>query len=108
MTSLGSVDSSQGIRALTMPAERLLSRPESWVLRAACLDVGDPDLFFPPGEHGRSVPQLEEARKICERCPVREECLALALGCDEQYGMWGGTTPNERQAIRRGPKVRFR
>jgi WhiB family redox-sensing transcriptional regulator len=84
----------------------LLFRPAGWVLRAACLTIEDPDIFFPNGERGRALSQLEEARKVCDACPVRSECLALALGCDERHGMWGGTTPDERVAIRRGPIAR--
>lgn len=89
-----------------LPSE-LLVRPASWVLRAACLSIEDPDIFFPNGERGRALEQMERARELCANCPVRAECLALALGCDERHGMWGGTTPDERVAIRRGPVARY-
>lgn len=30
----------------------------------------------------------------CELCPVKSECLED--GKDEEFGLWGGTTPKER------------
>lgn len=30
------------------------------------------------------------ARALCRRCPVRDDCLAWALGQGEMYGVWGG------------------
>ena len=38
---------------------------------------------------------------ICAGCPVRRECLDFALGHDQVYGIWGGTTPEDRQRDRR-------
>ncbi|RNM12242.1 WhiB family transcriptional regulator [Nocardioides pocheonensis] len=70
-----------------------------WTVLAACLDE-DPDLFFPAGERGAAPAQLERARKICQSCPVRGWCLQLALRIDADHGMWGGTTPHERQRFK--------
>lgn len=41
-----------------------------------------------------------EAKTICSSCPVRLACLQHALANKEQ-GIWGGTTENERTAIKR-------
>jgi WhiB family redox-sensing transcriptional regulator len=38
---------------------------------------------------------------ICARCQVRRECLEFALAHDQVYGIWGGTTPEDRQRERR-------
>jgi hypothetical protein len=43
----------------------------------------------------------EEAKSICDVCPVREQCLVNALLNKEYYGMWGGLTPIERRRIQR-------
>ncbi|GCD88075.1 WhiB family transcriptional regulator [Nocardioides sp. LS1] len=67
-------------------------------LQAACLDE-DPDLFFPRGTRIAAMRQLEEARRVCRRCPVTAECLALALRTNERHGMWGATTPDERLSL---------
>ncbi len=70
----------------------------TWRDRAACLDA-DPDLFFPVGTTGPALRQVAEAKAICQACPVREPCLAWALG-QGILGVWGGTTEDERRAIR--------
>jgi hypothetical protein len=31
---------------------------------------------------------------------VRRECLAFALATRQPYGVWGGTSPEERQVLR--------
>lgn len=46
-----------------------------WRHKAACLNE-DPELFFPIGNTGPALAQIEEAKKVCQRCEVREECLA--------------------------------
>lgn len=43
----------------------------------------------------------EEARKVCDGCPVKAECKAHALAEKERFGMWGGLTPLERLRIER-------
>ena len=50
-----------------------------WRHRSACLDE-DPELFFPIGNTGPAILQIEEAKQVCRRCDVREQCLAWALG----------------------------
>lgn len=72
-----------------------------WSREAACLKM-DPDLFFPNGEGQSAWPQIAKAKAVCAVCPVRATCLDLALSTDAQYGIWAGTTPRERQSIRRG------
>ena len=42
-----------------------------WRHRAACRDV-DPELFFPIGNTGPALMQIEEAKQVCRRCPVIE------------------------------------
>jgi WhiB family redox-sensing transcriptional regulator len=72
-----------------------LAATEPWMREGRCGET-DPEIFFP--EKGGSV---REAKKICARCPVRAECLDYALGHDEQYGVWGGTSEQERRRMRR-------
>ncbi|SCK25644.1 transcription factor WhiB [Streptomyces sp. WMMB 714] len=69
-----------------------------WMLDAACRDE-DPELFFPIGTTGPAVLQAEEAKAVCRRCPVIERCLEA--GADQHYGVWGGLSETERQALRR-------
>ncbi len=78
-------------------------RPLRWQEQALCRDA-DPELFI--GEDIRSGPlptRIERAAIAwCERCPVRQECLEYALvteSRDMRYGVWGGTTPLQRQRM---------
>ncbi len=41
-----------------------------------------------------------EAKAICAECPYKLRCLEYALKNNE-IGIWGGTTENERKAIRK-------
>jgi len=42
------------------------------------------------------------AKAVCDVCIVRQRCLAFGLALPESsdFGIWGGTTPEERVAIR--------
>ena len=71
-----------------------------WRNDAACLNA-DSDLFFPISMTGRSTQQIAHAKAICARCQVRPQCLDFARANDPLYGIWGGTTPAERQRERR-------
>ena len=46
-----------------------------WRHRAACRDE-DPELFFPIGNTGPALLQIEEAKEVCRRCPVIEPACA--------------------------------
>ena len=70
-----------------------------WRDYAACRD-SDPELFFPLGAVGASVPQIEQAKRICRTCPVCGPCLRWALDHGDA-GVWGGTTEEERRKQRR-------
>jgi WhiB family redox-sensing transcriptional regulator len=54
----------------------------------------DPELFFP--EKGKSA---VDARRICERCPVIDDCLEFAIVNRYWDGIYGGTNGKERQAM---------
>jgi WhiB family redox-sensing transcriptional regulator len=71
---------------------------------AACVEIGDPDYFFPEGkaEEAKRLPNL---RKICGGCIERKECLAYAIKEEIPHGIWGGKTPSERgQNLKRDQK----
>ena len=70
-------------------------RPEpGWRARGLCLRH-DPEVFFPG-----TLEDPTPAVAICGGCPVRGACLATALDIGECDGVWGGTTPRERRAMR--------
>ena len=78
-----------------------------WRTRAACIDE-DPELFFPIGSTGPAVEQAEEAKRVCARCTVREPCLEFALASNQDAGVWGGMTEDERRALKRARQRRRR
>ncbi|MEV6177209.1 WhiB family transcriptional regulator [Streptomyces sp. NPDC052016] len=71
-----------------------------WRERAACLHE-DPDLFFPIGNTGPTLHQIDEAKAVCGRCPVVEQCLEWAVRVGQADGIWGGMTESERRALTR-------
>ncbi|MFL6137017.1 MAG: WhiB family transcriptional regulator [Frankiaceae bacterium] len=71
-----------------------------WRHRAACRDE-DPELFFPIGSTGPALQQIEEARAVCRRCTVVDECLAWALESGQDAGVWGGMSEDERRELKR-------
>jgi WhiB family transcriptional regulator, redox-sensing transcriptional regulator len=70
-----------------------------WMPQGACQGE-DPELFFPIAATGPALAQAIAAKKVCFRCGVRAACLSYALAT-LQAGIWGGTTQEERQAMRR-------
>jgi WhiB family redox-sensing transcriptional regulator len=72
----------------------------TWRDRAACLGV-DPDLFFPIGNTGPALFQIEEAKAVCGRCEVVEPCLSWAVESGQDDGVWGGLSADERRAVKR-------
>jgi WhiB family redox-sensing transcriptional regulator len=73
---------------------------DDWRESAACRSV-DPDLFFPIGNTGPALLQIQEAKAVCAGCPVRDACLRWALDTGQSIGVWGGTGEAERRALAR-------
>ena len=68
---------------------------QEWQEQALCAQT-DPEAFFP--EKGGSN---REAKRICQACAVRDECLEYALLNDERFGIWGGLSERERRRLKR-------
>lgn len=78
-----------------------------WEDDAPCREIG-PEIFHPKGRGPDLTAAVRTAKAVCRgQCPVREQCLALALeleGNADRYsrdGIWGGLTGQERAALRR-------
>lgn len=69
-------------------------------MKQLCADSPNPDLWFPPAG-GMGTLIGKQAKAICAQCPVEEPCLEYALADWTLLGIWGGTTPKEREKIRR-------
>lgn len=79
---------------------------ERWFDQAACKGQC-PFLWFPPDDLDREWQESLEllAKRVCERCPVRNECLEheireTLLGVPGTgQGIWGGLNPKERKQL---------
>ena len=84
---------------MTLSAEQFVL-PIGWRTSAACRDT-DPELFFPIGTTGPAVDQIASAKEVCVGCMARCDCLDFAVATNQDSGVWGGTTEDERRTIRR-------
>jgi WhiB family redox-sensing transcriptional regulator len=73
------------------------------LLQASCLNE-DIELFYPEGRSQEA--EIATAKDICCQCPIVALCLAQALVDKEEFGIWGGATPEERVEMLREPKMR--
>jgi WhiB family transcriptional regulator, redox-sensing transcriptional regulator len=71
-----------------------------WRNIAACREA-DPELFFPIGNSGPALVQIEEAKQVCRRCSVLDDCLRWAIDSGQDAGVWGGLSEDERRALKR-------
>ena len=73
---------------------------EPWYFYAACKGMaqenGSYDLFFSDDPTAQRA-----AKKICNTCEVRSDCLAYAFEEKIWDGIWGGMTENGRRKLRR-------
>lgn len=72
-----------------------------WMRDALCVQV-DPEMFYPaPGRPDHAV----TAKALCRSCDVWAKCLIYALDYENsrdfkaRWGIWGGTTPREREQL---------
>jgi len=78
----------------------LAAADDSWRDHARCRDT-DPELFFPVGTTGNALMAIDYAKRVCAECAVMQECLEFALDTNQDSGVWGGHSEEERRAIRR-------
>ena len=73
---------------------------DDWRRAAACRNT-EPDLFFPVGTTGPAVDQIDAAKRVCRSCDAMEPCLDFALATNQESGVWGGTSEEERRKLRK-------
>ena len=89
-------------RQLELTIER-----DDWRDVALCRDT-DPDLFFPVGTTGPAIEQIESAKAVCQQCEAQAPCLEYALATNQDSGVWGGTSEEERRQLRKRYAARQR
>ena len=73
---------------------------DDWRDQAACRDT-DPDLFFPVGTTGPALDQIAAAKAVCRSCDAQAACLEFALATNQESGVWGATSEEERRKLRK-------
>jgi WhiB family redox-sensing transcriptional regulator len=81
-----------------MPSSDAATGPFGWMSQGACRSE-DPELFFPVTTARATLRQINAAKAVCRACTVRATCLSFGLQTG-QDGIWGGTTAEERRALR--------
>ena len=82
---------------------------EGWRYDAKCRGM-DTELWYPPREKEKYKEIADKAKAVClgkdgkPECPARIDCLLYADRMDEQYGIWGGLSHRERNALKRKAK----
>lgn len=73
---------------------------------AKCIEA-DPEIFYPreiENHKSNVISQVYEsealAKETCRDCPLIAACLEFSL-LNNEIGIWGGTTENDRKALRR-------
>ena len=70
----------------------LVGTAPAWITEGICATRNDPDFWFSE-TGGNNLP----AKRVCQACPVRAQCLEYGL--DEKWGVWGGLGPAARKAL---------
>lgn len=72
-----------------------------------CRDAEDADIFYPDRNASTYSVVAAKARQICRgdsssvQCPIILECLFYGLVTEDRFGIWGGMSARERNALRR-------
>lgn len=80
---------------------RATTKPDySWRDSAACRNV-NAEFFFPVGSASGAQDMIDNAKAVCQACPVGRACLEYALNTNQEAGIWGGLAEDERRRLRR-------
>ena len=58
-------------------------------------------MFFPIGSTGGALDQIAAAKRVCASCEAMSACLDFALATNQESGVWGGTSEEERRKLRK-------
>jgi WhiB family redox-sensing transcriptional regulator len=72
----------------------------NWQEMGACRSANVELFFHPEFERGPNrARRVAQAKALCLRCPVIDQCREHALTVQEAYGTWGGLDEMERRQI---------
>ena len=72
-----------------------------WADYANCQDPDAPTMFPADGDETG----VQMALEVCGGCPVMGICRQAALDNSERFGIWGGTTPKQRDRMIRNKRA---
>lgn len=73
-----------------------------WRQHGVCITESVPPFVFYPKNNERDI---NRAKRVCNRCPVKAECLEFAVTNMDEHGVWGGTSEAERLPLIKAHKV---
>ena len=79
---------------------QMFDEKNDWREVALCRNTS-PELFFPVGNTGNALDSISIAKTVCHRCTAEQECLEYAISSNQDSGVWGGRSEEERREIRR-------
>jgi WhiB family transcriptional regulator, redox-sensing transcriptional regulator len=102
---LGTADERLGVSDLTrLPGP--VSERWDWQLAARCRGMPSDVFFHSDNERGAArAYRVARATAVCRGCPVIEACRAHALRVREPYGIWGGLSEEDREALLAGSPI---
>lgn len=60
-----------------------------------------PRTVLPHRKHGPAISQVAEAKAVCRECVVKGICLKWAIDNNQDAGVWGGMSEEERRSLKR-------
>lgn len=72
--------------------------PPPFADQGLCAQTGPDDTTWFPAKGGSTIP----AKRLCQGCPIKDACLQYAIANNIRYGVWGGRSERERDAIAKG------
>ena len=52
------------------------------------------------GSTGGATREIRAAKAVCDSCPVEAACLQFAMKTNQESGVWGGKSEEERRRLR--------
>ena len=69
--------------------------------RSRPVGTPSPTSSSPSARPGPAIEQIEAAKRVCRACEAIEPCLEFALATNQESGIWGGTSEEERRKLRK-------
>lgn len=65
------------------------------------------EVFYGTDEMPLNQEEKQQAKSICNKCPVKLDCLNHSLKTKEYWGIWGGLDERERRVLLKGTRAAY-